>query len=55
LNDPFVRAFYILDGSYIDATCQQILQDYQSIDGYLSKGLGLTDDEVRKLRERLRD
>lgn len=48
-----IRAFYVLKGNYIDATRDQIIEGYNSIDGYLTEGLGLTDDEIRKLRDRL--
>ena len=48
-----INAFYILQGHYIDATRDEILKKYGSIDGYLNKGLGLTKRDIRKLRERL--
>lgn len=46
-------AFFILDGSYIDATRDYILEEFGSADAYLRDGLGLTDTEVRALRETL--
>lgn len=48
-----VKAFYILEGKYIDATRDEILTKYRSIDGYLTKGLGLTKREIQGLRARL--
>jgi protein-tyrosine phosphatase len=50
-----INAFYILQGNYIDATRDEILKKYGSIDGYLNKGLGLTKRDIQKLRERLRE
>jgi len=48
-----INAFYILQGNYIDATRDEILTKYGSIDGYLTKGLGLTKHGIEKLRDRL--
>jgi protein-tyrosine phosphatase len=48
-----VRAFYILEGKYIDVTRNEILATYGSIDGYLSNGLRLTKREIQSLRDRL--
>ena len=48
-----INAFYILQGDYIDATRDEILKEYGSIDGYLTQGLGLTKHDVQKLRDRL--
>ncbi len=48
-----VNAFYILEASYIDATRDKILKDYGSVDGYLTKGLALTEQDIQKLRDRL--
>ena len=48
-----VRAFYILKGSYIDATRNEILKEYGGIEKYLTDGLGLTADEIQRLREKL--
>ncbi len=48
-----VRAFYILKGENIDATRDEIVAKYGTIDGYLTDGLGLTSDEIRRLRNRL--
>ena len=48
-----MQAFYILEGKYIDATRSEILTEYGSIDGYLNHGLGLTERELQRLRDRL--
>jgi protein-tyrosine phosphatase len=48
-----IKAFYVLEGKYIDATRDEILAKYGSIDGYLTKGLGLTKREIQNLRDRL--
>jgi protein-tyrosine phosphatase len=50
-----INAFYILQGNYIDATRDEILEKYGTIDGYLTKGLGLTNRDIQKLRDRLRE
>jgi protein-tyrosine phosphatase len=48
-----IRAFYILEGSYIDATRDEILKQYGSMDAYLHRGLGLSDVEIKKLQDEL--
>lgn len=48
-----IEAFYVLQGGYIDATRDEILKQYGSIEGYLTQGLGLSADEITKLREKL--
>jgi protein-tyrosine phosphatase len=48
-----IEAFYILQPSYIDASLDEINKEYGSIDKYLRKGLGLSEDELTRLREKL--
>ncbi|MDF1744630.1 MAG: tyrosine-protein phosphatase [Gimesia sp.] len=48
-----INAFYILKGNYIDATRDEILKQYGSIDRYLIKGLGLKKSEIQALRDNL--
>lgn len=48
-----VEAFYIQQGEYIDASREEILKRYGSVDGYLTDGLGLTRNEIQQLRNRL--
>jgi protein-tyrosine phosphatase len=48
-----INAFYILQPSYIDASRDEILKKYGSIEDYLTKGLGLTKGEIGHLRDSL--
>jgi protein-tyrosine phosphatase len=48
-----MKAFYILQGSYIDATYDQIMKEYGSLDEYLLKGLGLSQADIERLRTEL--
>ena len=48
-----IEAFYIQKGEYIDATRDEILKHYGSIDGYLTQGLRLSANEITMLRERM--
>ncbi len=48
-----INAFYILKGNYIDATRDEILKQYGSIDKFLTKGLGLKKHEIQALRQNL--
>jgi len=48
-----VMAFYILEGHYIDAVKETIEKEYGSIDRYMSNGLGLSDSELKQLKEQL--
>ena len=50
-----IKAFYILQGEYIDATRDWILTEYGSIDAYIRKGLGLSDKDIARLRDELLD
>lgn len=47
------NAFYILDGSYIDASLEEAVARYGSMAGYIRDGLGLSDEEVGRLRAAL--
>ena len=46
-------AFYILQGAYIDAALEQAVEDYGSMEAYIREGLGITDEEVERLRAQL--
>ena len=46
-------AFYILDGAYIDAALEQAVEDHGSMEAYIRDGLGITDEEVERLRNEL--
>lgn len=48
-----MKAFYILQGDYIDGTLEVIQQEYGSMDEYLLKGLGLSREEINTLRVEL--
>ena len=48
-----IVAFYILQGDYVDGTLEAIEREYGSMENYLTKGLGLSQEELRKLREQL--
>jgi protein-tyrosine phosphatase len=48
-----IVAFYILQGDYIDGTLDVIEEEYGSMDKYLVKGLGLSQEELSVLREQL--
>jgi len=48
-----IEAFYILEGVYIDATQEEILTQYSSMEAYLRKGLGLSNREIQQLRNEL--
>ena len=47
------NAFYVLEAHYIDAARDEILKEFGSIDRYLADGLGLSAEDVQKLRSRL--
>jgi len=47
------EAFYILQGSYIDATYDEVMQSYGTFDNYFREGLGLSDQEIEQLRKEL--
>jgi len=48
-----VEAFYVLDGSYIDGALERAIAEYGSMEGYIRDGLGLTNEEIDRLREEL--
>lgn len=48
-----IRAFYILDATYIDASLDQAINEYGSMENYIRKGLGVSDEEIASLREEL--
>ena len=47
------EAFYILQGSYIDATYDEIMLRYGTFEDYFRDGLGLSDQEIERLRQEL--
>ena len=46
-------AFYILQGSYIDAALEQAIEDHGSMESYIRDGLGLSDEDVSALKNQL--
>ena len=46
-----MNAFYRLEGDYIDASLDEVIQEFGSMDAFLREGLGLTDDELMRLRD----
>lgn len=48
-----LEAFYILDGSYIDAALETAVDEYGSMDNYIRQGLGLSEEEIERLRVEL--
>ncbi len=48
-----MNAFYILQGSYIDGSHDQIVKEFGSLEGYLRQGLGLSEAEIERLRAEL--
>lgn len=52
-NAEAIRAFYILQPDYIDASYDAAVQQYGSLDRYLEEGLGLNDRKIGELRDRL--
>ena len=46
-----MEAFLIQDGSYIDASYDEILQEFISMDGYIQDGFGLNQKELSQLHE----
>lgn len=48
-----LEAFYVLDGSYIDASLAAAVDEYGSMDNYIKEGLGLSAEEIERLRQEL--
>jgi protein-tyrosine phosphatase len=48
-----VEAFYRLEGHYIDAALERAVEEYGSMEGYIRDGLGITDEEIDRLRTEL--
>ena len=50
-----MKAFYILEAAYIDAARDEIMREYGSMEDYIRVGLGLTDEDIHRLRDELLD
>ena len=48
-----MEAFLIQDGSYIDATNDEICTDFGSMASYIQDGLGLSEQEIFQLQKTL--
>ncbi len=48
-----VEAFFILQGFYIDGTLERAVEAYGSMEGYIRDGLGVSDEEIARLRAQL--
>jgi len=48
-----INAFYILQPEYIDASLQEAVKQYGSMENYIREGLGISDKEIVSLREQL--
>ena len=53
IDDANIRAFYVLEGAYIDAALEAAVEKHGSMDAYIREGLGLSDEEVQRLRSEL--
>ena len=48
-----IEAFYILKGNYIDASLEQAITDYGSMENYIREGLKISDETLQRLRNNL--
>lgn len=48
-----VEAFYVLRGNYIDGTLEWAIEHYGSMDRFIREGLGISDEEIERLRAEL--
>jgi protein-tyrosine phosphatase len=48
-----IYAFYILEGKYIDAALDEVIKKYGSMDNYIKDGLGITEEEIQRLKDEL--
>jgi protein-tyrosine phosphatase len=52
-NDKNIEAFYILQGSYVDAALDEAVKQFGSMENYIREGLGISDEVVAMLKEQL--
>ena len=48
-----MEAFYIVQSAYIDGSLETAVQEYGSMEGYIRDGLGVSDEELERLRAEL--
>ena len=53
VNLKNLEAYYILQGAYIDAARDAILEEFGSMDRYFRDGLGLSAEELKRFRSEL--
>ncbi|UCG25202.1 MAG: tyrosine-protein phosphatase, partial [Chloroflexota bacterium] len=50
-----MEAFMIQQGAYIDASYDEIVEEYDTLDRFFGEGLGLDEQEIRQLQDELLD
>lgn len=48
-----MRAFYVLEGRYVDAALEEAVERFGSMENYIRSGLGITEAEIERLRAEL--
>lgn len=48
-----IKAFYLLEGGYIDASLEQAVKDYGSMENYIREGLGIDEITLNKIKSNL--
>jgi len=48
-----IRAFYILEPEYIDASLEEAVKQYGSMDNYIREGLDIDEETIQALRDQL--
>lgn len=48
-----MEAFLIQDGSYIDASRDEMIRENRSVENYIRDGLGFSEQEINHLRDEL--
>jgi protein-tyrosine phosphatase len=52
-NDKNIEAFYVLQGSYVDAALDEAVKQYGSMENYIRDGLGISDEVIAMLKDQL--
>jgi protein-tyrosine phosphatase len=50
---PHVEALFHVEPGYLDAAYEEMLSRYGSVDAYIRDGLGITDFQLKQVRDRL--
>ena len=48
-----MEGFLIQHGSYIDASYDEMVEEYGAVDSYVRDGLGLSEEEIQRLQDEL--